>query len=284
MNVVESRQRTKGRAVAVVTGGSRGIGAAICEAFLRKEVAVVALARNVGALKRLSTRLQKNYGQMFWYRACNVSDEESVKDAFGWVNAEFGSAISWAVNSAGLLCPEGEGGARHKALADVSRDEFLEVVSANLVGTFLCMKEEIHLLGKRRERPRGAIVNIASISGILGRRGSSAYAASKHGVVGLTKTAAVEYGHEGIRINSVLPACVDTAALHSLDDANEGGIIPKCLSRMPFVGRRRGRKPQKDGELVQPENVAEVVVWLCSDAASSITGASIAVDHGYTAW
>jgi NAD(P)-dependent dehydrogenase (short-subunit alcohol dehydrogenase family) len=150
---------------------------------------------------------------------------------------------------------------------DYAEDAWERVIAINLKGVWLCMKYEIPQLLKQGG---GAIVNTASTAGLVGYRGGAAYVASKHGVVGLTKTAALEYAKAGVRVNAVCPGAINT----------------------PMMGRITGHRPQRAermaaaepvGRMGRPEEIAEAVVWLCSGAASFVTGHAMAVDGGLTA-
>jgi NAD(P)-dependent dehydrogenase (short-subunit alcohol dehydrogenase family) len=145
-----------------------------------------------------------------------------------------------------------------------SEASFNRMIEVNLKSVWLCMKHEIPLL---REAGGGAIVNTASIAGLIGLRTSSAYVAAKHAVIGLTKTAAVEYAEEGIRVNAVCPGYIQTRMTAALREKRSEAVI----ARTPM--RRYG----------QPREIAEMVVWLCSDRASYVTGAAYEVDGGMTA-
>ena len=165
-----------------------------------------------------------------------------------------------AFNNAGVL---GSGA----AMIDFTEDDWDDVMGINLKGVWLCMKREIPAM---IQAGGGAIVNTSSIAGLVGSQHSPAYAASKHGVVGLTKTAALQYAPQGIRVNCVCPAAVYSPMLETL------------VTRNPQVGDRL-LASQPNGRFASPEEVAAVVTWLCSDAASFVTGAALPVDGGYTA-
>jgi len=168
--------------------------------------------------------------------------------------------LDFAVNNAGI---EGATAPTHEC----TEENWDKTISINLKGVWLCMKQEIpHML----KQGKGAIVNIASIAGLVGFTGLPAYVVSKHGIVGLTKTAALEYAKQGIRINAVCPGVIRTAMVDRVTGKDKAA--EKQFEAMEPVGR-----------MGEPEEVAESIVWLCSDAASFITGHALAVDGGWTA-
>jgi NAD(P)-dependent dehydrogenase (short-subunit alcohol dehydrogenase family) len=183
--------------------------------------------------------------------------------------AEVEALVARAVQTYGRLdCAHNNAGIEGAAATtvDYAEDAWERVIAINLKGVWLCLKYEIPQLLKQG----GAIVNTASTAGLVGYRGGAAYVASKHGVVGLTKTAALEYAKAGVRVNAVCPGAIDT----------------------PMMGRLTGHRPQRAermaaaepvGRMGQPEEIAEAVVWLCSEAASFVTGHAMAVDGGITA-
>ena len=182
----------------------------------------------------------------------------------------FGHAISYpafgsldcAFNNAGI------GGGRDRLLtADYLEEDWDRVISINLKGVWLCMKAEIPQMLKQGG---GAIVNTASIAGLVGLTGTIAYVAAKHGVTGLTKAAAMEYAKSGIRVNAVCPGYIHTPLVQRTFDANEG-YEERVAARHPI------------GRLGEPEEIAQAVVWLSSDAASFVTGHNMPVDGGYMA-
>jgi len=168
--------------------------------------------------------------------------------------------LDCAHNNAGIW-----GGLR-ALTAEYPEDRWQQVIAVNLTGVWLCMKYEIPQM---LSQGSGAIVNTASAAGLVGGRGISAYVASKHGVVGLTKTAALEYAQQGIRVNCVCPGYIQTPmTAPGMEDPARMALM---LAREPI------------GRVGQPEEVAEAVVWLCSDAASFVTGHTMTVDGGYVA-
>jgi NAD(P)-dependent dehydrogenase (short-subunit alcohol dehydrogenase family) len=175
--------------------------------------------------------------------------------------AAYGS-LDCAFNNAGVA-----GGRERRLTADYDEEDWDRVIGINLKGVWLSMKAEIPQMLKQGS---GAIVNTASIMGLIAAQGSVAYMAAKHGVVGLTKAAALEYAGDNIRVNAVCPGYIDTPLLQPVLAAHEG-FEQRVVSRHPV------------GRLGRPEEIAEAVIWLSSPAASFVTGHSMAVDGGYVA-
>lgn len=232
--------------VALVTGAGSGIGKAAAQAFAREGFVVVAADVAEAADGHLRIR-------------CDVSDEASVQAMIAQIVAAFGR-LDVAFNNAGTL---GELG----ATADCAVANFDRVIATNLRGVFLCMRAELRQMTSQREG--GVIVNCSSVAGLVGLAGAAAYAASKHGVVGLTRTAALEYAQARIRVNAVCPGPVGTPMLEQL------------MAGMPG-GRSAVIAAEPAGRIGAPEEIADAVLWLCSPAASFVTGQAIAVDGGWT--
>ena len=237
----------KGR-VALVTGASSGIGKAAARAFARNGYTIVA-----------ADVVELEDGDGAHFIRCDVSDEASVKSLIEEIVSRFGR-LDAAFNNAGTL---GELG----PTAECSSANFDRVIATNLRGVFLCTREELRQMARQEER--GTIVNCSSVAGLVGLAGAPAYVTSKHGVVGLTRTAALEYAKAGIRVNAVCPGPVDTPMLDDLMAGLPGG-------RDTILGI------EPVGRLGTPEEIAEAVVWLCSPAASFVTGQAIAIDGGWT--
>ncbi|SFR33813.1 NAD(P)-dependent dehydrogenase, short-chain alcohol dehydrogenase family [Halogeometricum rufum] len=244
--------------VALATGAGSGIGRATALRFAEAgaTVAVADLDEEGG---EETVRLVSEAGGEAEFFAVDVSDEESVKALVDDVVSTFGG-LDVAFNNAGI---EGTPG----PITDQSFEDWKRVVDVNLGGVFLCTKHEIPAL---RERGGGAIVNTASIAGLVGAADLSPYYASKHGVVGLTKSVAVEVADDGIRVNAVCPGVVDTPMVSRFtggdDAAMEGIVAPQAMKRA-----------------ADPSEIAAAVVWLCSDEASFVTGVPMPVDGGYVA-
>lgn len=238
--------------VAMVTGAARGIGQGSALAFAARgaDVVVCDLLPDDGeTVKRV-----EELGNSAIYVQTDVSSSESVQAAVLAAISRFGR-LDYAHNNAGI------GSAA--AIEDLTEDVWSQVIGINLTGVFLCMKYQLpHLL-----ETKGAVVNTASTWGVVGAAGMSAYAASKHGVIGLTKSAALEYGTRGVRINAIAPGPIQTPLTAAVPTEVIGQIIGRTALR------RYG----------QPSEVGELVAWLCSDAASYVTGTLLPVDGGWLA-
>ncbi len=241
--------------VALVTGGAAGIGRASALAFARAGARVVVADIDLSAGEE-TARLIREAGGEATFVAADVSRAAAVEALVAAAVARYGR-LDCAHNNAGVTA----GGFTHR-LTEAAWDR---VMAVNLKGVWLCMKYELAQL--LRQRAGGAIVNTSSASGLVGFAGAAAYAASKHGVLGLTRTAALEYAPRGIRVNAVCPSLIRTAMLEqTLATSVEGEARLVALEPM--------------GRLGTPEEVAGPVVWLCSDAASFVTGHALAVDGG----
>lgn len=245
--------RTNGRIagkVALVTGSASGIGLATAERFRAEgaRVAGIDLADDARA------------GVVDLYRRADVTDESAVESAVAATRTELGG-LDIVVNAAGVA----GGGAAHM----VSAADWDHVIGVNLKGTFLVCK---HALAAMVEQGGGSIINIASVEGIEGSEGGSAYNASKGGVVILTKNMAMDYGRRGIRINSVCPGFIDTPLLRSVF---EGEVMQGYLDKILAASQL--------GRFGRPEEIAAAALFLASEDASFITGASLVVDGGLTA-
>ena len=244
--------------VALVTGAGGGIGRATALAFAREGARVVA-SDVEGAGGEETARLVGASGGDAVHVACDVTRPDEVNDLVQAAVDAFGR-LDCAHNNAGV---EGAYG----RTADCDEENFDRTCAVNLKGVFLCLKAEIaHMLGAGG----GAIVNTASVAGVEGAKNLPAYVASKHGVVGLTRTAALEYATRGIRVNAVCPGPIRTRMLEALMEENPR-MEPATIAAVPM--RRLGK----------PEEIAEAVLWLCSDRASYVTGQGIVVDGGFTA-
>ena len=249
--------------VALVTGGGSGIGRATSLAFAREGARVVVADVNVEGGEETTAMIQAAGGEAAVVKA-DVSQTSEVEGMVSQVLKIYGG-LNCAFNNAGISGTSRELGPLHTH--ECPEDLWDRIIGINLKGVWLCMKYEIPNM---LLQGGGAIVNTSSVAGLVGIRNSSAYVASKHGVAGLTKTAALEYATEGIRINAVCPGYIDTPLL--------APAFARDPEREPMVAARHAM-----GRLGTPEEVAEAVVWLCSDAASFVTGHTMTIDGGYVA-
>lgn len=242
--------------VAIVTGGSFGIGRAAAIAFVKRG-AKIAIADWVEDDETIKT-IRSMGGDAIFVK-CDVSIDADVQKLIEKTIIQFGR-LDYAFNNAGI---EGVSALTHEC----TNENWEKVIGVNLRGIWLCMKYEIPQMLKQG---KGAIVNNASVAGLVGFPNIPAYVASKHGVVGLTQNAALEYARQNIRVNAVCPGVIKTPMVDRFTGKNKD--VEKQFQNMEPVGR-----------LGQPEEVAEAVMWLCSDSSSFVTGDAIAVDGGWTA-
>ena len=244
--------------VALVTGASSGIGRASALAFAREGAKVVVSDVNIDGGQETVRLIKGNGGEAIFVKT-DVSQAAEVEALVQQTVAAYGR-LDCAHNNAGV-----EGAL--VTTAEYTEEEWDRVLSINLKGAWLCLKYEIALMLSQRG---GSIVNTASGLGLVGLAMYPAYVASKHGVIGLTKTAALEYAKSGIRVNAVCPGVIQTP------------MIDRVLTRHPQLAELL-TATEPVGRLGKPEEIAEAAVWLCSDAASFVTGHAMAVDGGYLA-
>jgi NAD(P)-dependent dehydrogenase (short-subunit alcohol dehydrogenase family) len=244
--------------VAFVTGAANGIGRAAALAFAREGAGVVVADVSEQGNQETARMVEEAGGRALAVR-CDVSRAEDVKAALDKAVEAFGR-LDCAFNNAGVEQPI-------TATADLTEEEWDRIVSINLRGVFLCMKHEIPLMLRQGG---GAIVNTSSGAGVKGFAGQAAYCAAKHGIVGLSKAAALDYAKSNIRINAVCPGIIETPMM----DRFSGGT-PE--------GRARVIAQEPIGRMGKPEEIAAAVIWLCSDAAAFVVGHAMVIDGGQTA-
>jgi NAD(P)-dependent dehydrogenase (short-subunit alcohol dehydrogenase family) len=248
---VSDRKLLDGK-VAIVTGASRGIGAASARAFAEAGAAVVLAARTASAISAIADEINRSGGRALAVPT-DVTDPESVAHLVEETVKAFGR-LDVAFNNAGA-------GQMPRPLAEISFEDFETGLKANLYGAFLGMKYEIPAM---LAGGGGAIVNMSSTAGLQGAPGMGPYAAAKHGVVALTKTAAIDYGPRNIRVNALAP----------------GPIVNEQMSRLPEETLQGIARYVPLRRLGSADEVARAAVWLCSDEAAFITGAVLSTDGG----
>ena len=244
--------------VALVTGGSSGIGRAAALLFAREGANVVVADIQVEGGQETVDMIKEAGGDAIFVKA-DVSKSADVKAIINQTVEHYGR-LDCAFNNAGIESVRAP-------IVDQEEEHWDRVININLKGVWLCMKYEVAQMLKQGG---GTIVNTASVAGLVGTANISPYVASKHGVVGLTKTVALEYAQANIRVNAVCPGVIHTPMI----DRFTGGS-PQALAQVAAM--------EPVGRMGKPEEVAEVVVWLSSDAASFVTGHAMAVDGGIVA-
>src|SRR4051794_26032155 len=243
--------------VALVTGAASGMGLATAQAFAAAGAAVVMADFREDAVNAEVQKLTTAGHKVVAIR-CDVSDDTQVEAMVDRTVSEFGR-LDAAFNNAGVM-------ARIAPTADSTRDEWDRVIGVNLRGVWSCMKYELRQMERQKS---GAIVNNASVGALTGNPGIGSYIASKHGVVGLTRTAALEYVKHGIRVNAVNPGLIDTQVARDVVSGSEEAYAE--IAKGVPIGRA-GR----------PEEIASAVLWLCSPGASYVVGHALTVDGGMT--
>jgi NAD(P)-dependent dehydrogenase (short-subunit alcohol dehydrogenase family) len=243
--------------VALVTGAGSGLGLATATAFAQSGASVALADANESSVRSAAEELSTQ-GHKALAIQCDVADDAQVERMVEQTVAAFGR-LDAAYNNAGVQNVAVEA-------ADTTREDFDRVISINLRGVWSCMKFELRQMLRQGG---GAIVNCSSIGGLVAGPKRGTYQASKHGVLGLTKSAALDYAARGIRINAVCPGIIHTAMLDKMM-ATQADALNAMLKDVPI------------GRLGRPEEIASAVLWLCSSAASFMVGHALAVDGGYT--
>lgn len=243
--------------VALVTGAGSGLGLATAKAFAESGASVVLADWNEKSVRSAAEELTAK-GHKALAIHCDVADDAQVEAMVEQTVATFGR-LDAAYNNAGVQNIVAE-------TADAPREDFDRVMAINLRGVWSCMKFELRQM---RKQGSGAIVNCSSLGGLVGIAGRGVYHASKHGVLGLTKSAALEYASRGIRINAVCPGIIETPMVAGML-ASQAEAMKELMKDVPI------------GRLGRPEEIAAAVLWLCSPGASFVIGHALVVDGGYT--
>lgn len=243
--------------VVLITGSAAGIGKSTAKLFAGQGSKVIVSDIQEEEGSKTVSEIEDLGGQAIFIK-CDVADKQEVKELVEKSIEKYGR-LDFGVNNAGI---EGE----NEKTANCTEGNWDRIMDINLKGAWLCMKFEIEQMLKQGS---GAIVNVSSVAGLVGFAGTPAYTASKHGMLGLTKTAALDYATSGIRVNAVCPAVIRTPMIDRVTKEDNEAL--KSFESMHPVGR-----------LGEPKEVAEAIYWLCSDKASFITGAAFPIDGGFT--
>ena len=243
---------------ALVTGGGTGIGQAAALSLAAAGCTVTVAGRTVARLEE-TVQMIIEAGGAARHVQCDVGDEQSVADAVRVAVGDSGR-LDFGVNSAGI-----SGGDDLQKTADYSTEAFDRMIATDLRGTFLAMKYELRQM---QTQGFGSIVNIGSGASVVGVAGFAGYTAAKHGVIGLTRTAALDYGPDGIRVNAIVAGLVNTPLIA---EGRSPEVVAARIAAHPL------------GRIAEPHEMADAVLWLCSNRSSFVTGTALPVDGGYTA-
>ena len=244
--------------VSLVTGAASGIGKATAIEMAREGAVLIIADLEEDKCEAVKETINQEGGKAFSLPT-DVSDEDSVRKMIETIREKVGR-LDIAFNNAGV-------GGKFIKTDECDLLEWTKVINVNLTGVWLCMKHEIQLM---LANGGGNIVNTASVAGLVGMGYAPAYTASKHGVIGLTKNAALEYAKKNIRINAICPGVVETNMTKTADTNRPGWL--EATAKLEPIGR-----------IAQPKEMASAVIWLCSDGASYVTGHSMVVDGGFVA-
>ena len=244
--------------VALITGGTSGIGTATAEAFAREGAKVVVTGRREDKGNEVIDKINAFGGDAMFVRT-DIQESSDVKNMVAKTVEAYGR-LDFAVNNAGVE-------QYFKPLAEQTQEIYNMVMDTNVKGVWLSMREEIPAM---LETGGGAIVNTSSIAGVVGMANGPIYVASKHAVIGLTKSIALEFAKENIRVNAVLPAAIETPMIDRFTQGSDEAY--QYFESLHPIGR-----------VGKPEEIADACIWLCSDKSSFVTGSSIRVDGGFTA-
>ncbi|HWY70768.1 MAG TPA: SDR family NAD(P)-dependent oxidoreductase [Terriglobales bacterium] len=248
---------------AIVTGGGRGIGAAVARALAELGADLSLMGRDMDRLHDTAEAIRNQFDSRVETHHVDVTDLSSVQRAFTAATAPLG-CVYILVNNAGQ--------ARARGFADIDPDHWQNMIDANLSSAFYCTQQVLPAMAGAGE---GRVVNIASTAGLKGYPKIAAYCAAKHGLIGFTRSLALEYAKSGVTINAVCPGYTET---EMFDRAVQELVT--SLGKSPEEARAMLTRPNPQGRVVKPEEVADAVAWLCSPGASAITGQAIAVAGG----